>query len=96
MTENLKIKVSEVTPVISSFWGWKEGGNVKSIKKRWFVLTTNKMYYFANENASEAKGCITITKTTKLIEKPELDIPHEKYFVSIEGTTAKFVSLRFS
>jgi len=38
----------------------KQGGSVRSLKKRYFVLFENKLYYFENEDSKEAIGLIVL------------------------------------
>ncbi|EDR25015.1 hypothetical protein EDI_193320 [Entamoeba dispar SAW760] len=90
MSENtLHITANSIDPQISVFWGWKEGGKVKTIKRRWFVLTTNKLFYFTSQNATEAKGCIQISPSTIIKEREDLHVAKEKYYVSINSFNDK-------
>lgn len=51
--------------VIYTGWGVKQGGNVKTWKKRWFVLLSNGLLrYFIDKLSNEEQGSIEIKKET--------------------------------
>eukprot|EP00055_Hartaetosiga_balthica_P007774 m.27307 g.27307 ORF g.27307 m.27307 type:complete len:396 (+) comp5929_c0_seq1:73-1260(+) len=43
-----------------SGWMHKEGGSVKTVKRRFFVLKNSCLYYFDNENSTKPKGTIPL------------------------------------
>ena len=56
----------------------KEGSNVKSWKKRWFILTKDKLYYFEKENSKDIKGEFAFTDDTKVVSEFEAVSAKEK------------------
>lgn len=52
------------------FWGIKQGHNVKSWKKRLFVLLkTGELKYFENETSPEPKGCVQLLSNSSITYK---------------------------
>ena len=52
------------------FWGTKQGHNVKSWKRRLFVLLkTGELKYFENESSPEPKGCIQLLRNSSITYK---------------------------
>eukprot|EP01147_Barroeca_monosierra_P000238 gene238-3616_t len=43
-----------------SGWMLKEGGRAKTLKRRFFILKNNCLYYFENESATKPKGTIPL------------------------------------
>ncbi|KAL7714353.1 PH domain-containing protein [Entamoeba marina] len=86
---NLNVAPHNLYPSVTEFWGWKEGGKVKSVKKRWFVLVPQKLYYFASPTAPSAKGCIDINANTIITEREDLHVSQEKYYVAIDSNNTK-------
>ncbi|PIK39059.1 hypothetical protein BSL78_24105 [Apostichopus japonicus] len=41
-------------------WLWKQGGRIKSWKRRWFILTDNCLYYFEFTQDREPRGIIPL------------------------------------
>lgn len=53
-------------------WMTKQGGSVKSWKRRWFILKGAKLYYFkANRPETEMQGLIELTPTTFVKQQPK-------------------------
>ncbi|ELP85323.1 hypothetical protein EIN_085650 [Entamoeba invadens IP1] len=91
MKSQLSPRIAIEEPVISSFWAFKQGGSVKTTKKRYFVLKANKLFYYESENTSvEPKGCIYLSSTTVLKERTDLHVEKQKYYVSITSHNDKF------
>ena len=88
-SKTIKITQEFIDPQLSSFWGWKEGKKLKKMKKFWFILSTNRLYYFQSPNSSEAKGEIIIAEDTIIIEHPEMHVENSKYFFSIKSFSQK-------
>lgn len=47
-------------------WLTKQGGSIKTWKRRLFLLHENVLYYYKNEDAKAPKGCIQLTKHVHL------------------------------
>lgn len=47
-------------------WMTKQGGSVKSWKKRWCLLNENKLYYYKAKTSSKPQGLIEINQNTGL------------------------------
>jgi serine/threonine protein kinase len=59
-------------PVIKQGWGTKQGGRIKTWKKRWFVLRGSILLYFTKPTPSAAeKGRIDITRASSVSVAPE-------------------------
>lgn len=53
-------------------WMTKQGGSVKSWKRRWFLLKGNTLYYFkASRPETEMQGCIELTPTSFVKPQPK-------------------------
>ncbi|KAG2379482.1 hypothetical protein C9374_006599 [Naegleria lovaniensis] len=52
-------------------WFWKQGGRIKSWKKRLFVIFENTLYYYASEQDKEPKGAIILKDSSVEICNPE-------------------------
>lgn len=46
-------------------WCSKEGGLIKSVKRRWFILDGNVLHYYTKDGEKE-KGSIQISENTKV------------------------------
>ena len=84
MAVNLKIPPSAVQPTLYSFWGWKQGGNVKNWKKRWFVLSDSKLFYFVDQRSNSARDCIEINASTRINENPTLN-DKGRFYLTIDS-----------
>jgi len=54
------INADEIEGASSQGWLWKQGGKVKTWKKRWFVLKGPCLYYFPTPSKTRAKGMVTL------------------------------------
>lgn len=61
-----KVSVASLSPAENEGWMTKEGGSIKSWKRRWFVLKDKKLYYFKTQADTEATGVIELTNQTKV------------------------------
>ena len=55
-----EINADEIEAADCQGWLWKEGGIIKSWKKRWCVLKGPCLYYFPTPSKTRAKGMITL------------------------------------
>jgi RAC serine/threonine-protein kinase len=77
-------------------WLTKEGGSIKTVKKRWFILKNGILSYYKNQGDSEPKGTIeiaiasTIRVSTDKKKKPncfEVVTPTRIYAIFAENET---------
>jgi len=66
-TEPFKIPEDDGNDLMHTFfnpdregWLWKQGGRVKSWKRRWFILNDNCLYYFEFTTDKEPRGIIPL------------------------------------
>lgn len=82
-----KISVSALgTPDKDGFLT-KQGGSIKTWKKRWFVLKNDTVYYFKNQKDPEQTGEIKLEATTVCQSEPGLN-KKKRYYFSI-GTPGR-------
>jgi len=60
----LRVSVTSLQPADKEGWMTKQGGSIKTWKKRWFVLKGNKLYYFKGKTDDDAKGLIDLEADT--------------------------------
>lgn len=60
MDPNLKISVASLNPADKEGFLTKQGGSIKTWKRRWFVLKGKKLVYFKSRNDTEATGIIEL------------------------------------
>lgn len=101
--EKTPFKLPEDDGMQSAFFnpersGWlvKEGGHMKSWKKRWFTLANNCLYYFENEGDDKPKGTIPLenlcVRELSSFKKPNcFEILREEEGAAVKGnkTTKK-------
>jgi hypothetical protein len=56
--------VASLQPADKEGWCTKQGGSIKTWKKRWFVLKGNRLWYFKGKTDTEAKGYIDLERGT--------------------------------
>lgn len=83
--------------IIHQGWLYKEGGSVKSWKKRWFVLKKNKLSYYTDTDCKDLKGSIALSVAT-VKEAPKFEskskkVPDERYSWFFEIVVSKRVYL---
>jgi len=57
-----KVSVASLTPADHEGWMTKQGGSVKSWKKRWFVLKGSQLFYFKTKKDTDLTGVVELTK----------------------------------
>ncbi|XP_076839079.1 cytohesin-1-like isoform X2 [Brachyhypopomus gauderio] len=60
-------------------WLMKEGGRVKTWKRRWFILTDSCLYYFQYTTDKEPKGIIPLEN----LSVREVDDPHKQFCLEL-------------
>eukprot|EP00727_Mastigamoeba_balamuthi_P009613 m51a1_g5274 hypothetical protein (494) ;mRNA; r:153597-156304 len=60
----LGVSVMSLQPPDKEGWATKQGGSIKTWKKRWFILKGNRLWYFKGKTDTEAKGYIELEPTT--------------------------------
>ncbi|ELP88435.1 hypothetical protein EIN_229680 [Entamoeba invadens IP1] len=65
----MSVSVSSLMPADLTQWGKKEGGSVKSWKKRFFVLKNKNLWYFESETSSSEVGKIELTAESQVLDK---------------------------
>ncbi|ELP91953.1 hypothetical protein EIN_400730 [Entamoeba invadens IP1] len=89
MSDDLNVSVQSLQPSLFEAWAKKQGGSVKSWKKRWFVLKPNKLWYFTSKSATTATGYIELNSTTQVEEEPTMNVPGKKFFFSVLSRNQK-------
>ena len=85
MSEDLKVSADSLRPAIFEGWGKKQGGAVKTWKKRWFILKETKLWYFAGKTDDEAKGFIELPPGTEIRDVSQ----NKKFMFSINSRNTK-------
>ena len=85
MTEELKVSADSLRPALFEGWGKKQGGSVKTWKKRWFILKETKLWYFAGKSDEEAKGFIELPPGTEIRDVSQ----NKKFMFSINSRNTK-------
>jgi len=87
-----KVSVASLGTPQKEGWLTKQGGSIKTWKRRWFVLKDDKIYYFKGQKDAEATGVIQLESGASAKEEPNLD--RKKFFFSVKpGNDAKRVFL---
>jgi len=76
-SSELMVSVASLQPSEHEGWITKQGGKIKTWKKRWAVLKDNRMWYFATKTDTEAKGFIEIEANTEIREDPAAAKKHQ-------------------
>jgi serine/threonine protein kinase len=62
----------DLGPVVKEGWGTKQGGHIKTWKKRWFVLRGTTLIYLTKPGPSGVeKGRISVADATVIMRSPE-------------------------
>jgi len=70
MSKKKGISVESLSPSDKEGYLTKQGGSVKTWKKRWFVLKGNRLYYFKSRKDQDVTGIIELTKDS-FVKKEE-------------------------
>lgn len=71
-------------------WLLKEGGRIKTWKRRWFILTDGCLYYFQYTTDKEPKGIIPLENLcVKEVDDPHKQFCLEVYSLHQKGETIK-------
>jgi len=85
MDPNLRISVASLNPADKEGFLTKQGGSIKTWKRRWFVLKGKKLVYFKTRNDLEATGVIELEPDSFV--KDEKD--KKKRFMFSVGTSRR-------
>jgi len=71
----------------------KQGGSIKTWKRRWFVLKNDTLYYFKTQKDTEQKGEIKLEKTSSCNPEPGLRTGKKKnrFYFSVGTSTRTFL-----
>ncbi len=58
-----ELEESSRYPVIWKGYVMKQGGRVKSWKRRWMIIVNGRMFYFTNADMVECKGCLPLVNS---------------------------------
>lgn len=83
----MKFSVASLNPPDREGFLTKQGGAIKTWKKRWFVLKGKKLYYFKTRNDLEATGVIELEDDSFVREEKDKD-KKRKYMFSV-GTSQR-------
>ncbi|KAL7720238.1 PH domain-containing protein [Entamoeba marina] len=86
---DLNVSVQSLQPSIFEAWAKKQGGSVKSWKRRWFVLKSDKLWYFKGKTSNAAQGYIELTPQTSVQEEVAMTVPGKKYYFSVNSRNQK-------
>lgn len=71
-----KISVSSLGTPDHSGYMTKQGGSYKSWKRRWFVLKTDKLYYFKGKKDPDITGVVELSKESQISKMPKKRSKH--------------------
>jgi hypothetical protein len=74
--------VSSLDPPDHDGWLTKQGGSIKTWKRRWFVLKGRQLYYFKGQSDAEETGLVELEPTSFVREEPAKS-SKRKYMLSI-------------
>jgi len=84
----LQVSVASLEPHDKDGFLTKQGGAIKTWKKRWFVLKGPKLWYFKSKNDTSAKGFIELEATT-LVRDESANSKKKKTMFSIQARGLK-------
>jgi hypothetical protein len=84
---NLKISVASLNPADKEGFLTKQGGSIKTWKRRWFVLKGKRLVYFKTRNDLEATGIIELEPDSFV--KDEKDKDKKRRFMFSVGTSRR-------
>eukprot|EP01101_Sappina_pedata_P006863 TRINITY_DN3515_c0_g1_i1.p1 TRINITY_DN3515_c0_g1~~TRINITY_DN3515_c0_g1_i1.p1 ORF type:complete len:474 (+),score=210.16 TRINITY_DN3515_c0_g1_i1:78-1499(+) len=78
-----KISVDSLKPLVKDGWLTKQGGSIRTWKKRWFVLKDDKLYYFKGQKDVDMTGYIQFEQGASCKEEV-YDIRKKKHCFSVK------------
>jgi len=84
---NLKISVKSLDPPDRDGWLTKQGGSIKTWRRRWFVLKGKKLVYFKKQDDIEATGIIELEADSFVKDEKDKD-KKRRYMFSV-GTSRR-------
>jgi serine/threonine protein kinase len=89
MTASSDPPLEELGPVDKEGWGTKQGGHIKTWKKRWFVLRGSTLVYLTKPGGAE-KGRISISEAGVVLRAPECK-KQPAFKISFRGARTYYV-----
>lgn len=68
--QQIAISVASLSPPDKDGWLTKQGGSIKTWKRRWFVLKGQNIYYFKTNKDTTLTGCIDLDPESFVKEEP--------------------------
>ena len=84
---SLQVSVASLEPHEKSGWLTKQGGSIKTWKRRWGVLQGYTLWYFKTKNDTDAKGFIILDKHSQVHDENK----RRRNMISVEGRGVKGV-----
>mmetsp|Transcript_3897 Transcript_3897/g.5841 ORF Transcript_3897/g.5841 Transcript_3897/m.5841 type:complete len:500 (-) Transcript_3897:103-1602(-) len=85
-----KISVKSLGQGTRQGWLTKQGGSIKTWKKRWFILKGDTLFYFKTQKAQDVTGSITLEPTSTCQAVPAKSNA-KKHFFSVATTRRTFL-----
>lgn len=85
--QSLQVSVASLEPHEKSGWLTKQGGSIKTWKRRWGVLQGYTLWYFKTKNDTDAKGFIILDKHSQIHDENK----KRRNMISVEGRGVKGV-----
>ncbi|KAN0045061.1 hypothetical protein ACTA71_006589 [Dictyostelium dimigraforme] len=83
----LKVSVAQLAPSDREGWLTKQGGSIRTWRRRWFVLKGKKLFYFKSKSDIEATGLIELEQNSFVKEEKDKD-KKKKYMFTV-GTSKR-------
>jgi hypothetical protein len=83
----LQISVASLSPPDKEGFLTKQGGSIKTWRRRWFVLKAKKLYYFKSKSDNEATGIIELEADSFV--RDERDKDKKRRFMFSVGTSRR-------
>lgn len=83
----LKVTVAQLHPADKDGYLTKQGGSIRTWRKRWFVLKAKNLFYFKNKTDPEATGVIELEPDSFV--KDELNRDKKKPYMFSVGTAKR-------
>lgn len=83
----MQVSVASLEPHEKSGWLTKQGGSIKTWKRRWGVLQGYTLWYFKTKNDTDAKGFIILDKHSQVHDENK----RRRNMISVEGRGVKGV-----